>query len=211
MLYFGLILVRLQHNPCLSKQRIYLFIILDHHPPALPRLHSDWHVELPFELPPPPKAIPTGHERFLDEKGGGYPLILLCNYCSPLRLNQFSENQIRWPKSFSFLLTSSNISLSNRGRAKHRPDTAALTPPTPPTRAVYLSPHPCDQQTSWQGRAAACWEDSPGDQGPGHRVWAVLEDNSRHHFRNRLEITRQNTRLCCHRTTPCVADWLLMC
>lgn len=127
MLYFGLILVRLQHNPCLSKQRIYLFIILYHHPPALPRLHSDWHVELPFE--PPPKATPTGHERFLDEKGEAYPLILLCNYCSPLRLNQFSENQIRWPKSFSFLLTSSNISLSNRGRAKHRPDTAALTPP----------------------------------------------------------------------------------
>ncbi len=142
-------------------------------------------------------------------RGEAYPLILLCNYCSPLRLNQFSENQIRWPKSFSFLLTSSNISLSNRGRAKHRPDTAALTLPSPPTtRAVYLSPLPCDPQTSWLG---ACWEDSPWDQGPGHWVWAVPEDNSLHHFRNRLEITRQNTHLCCRRTTPRAANWLLMC
>lgn len=136
MLYFGLILVRLQHNPCLSKQRIYLFIILENHSPALPRLHSDWHVELPLE--PPPKATPTGHVRFWDGKGEAYPLILLCNYCSPLRLNQFSENQIRWPKSFSFLLTSSNISLSNRGRAKHRPDTAALTLPSPQPHGLFI-------------------------------------------------------------------------
>lgn len=145
MLYFGLILVRLRSNPCLSKQRIYLFILLDLHSPALPRVHSDWHVERPLEpprpAPSPPKATPTGHEHFLEGGWGGWeadPLILLCNYCSPLRLNQFSENQIRWPKSFSFLLTSSNISLSNRGRAKHHTDTAALIPPSPPHRTGCL-------------------------------------------------------------------------
>lgn len=149
-------------------------------------------LNFPLSLSPTQRLPLQGMSAFWTGRGGeAYPLILLCNYCSPLRLNQFSENQIRWPKSFSFLLTSSNISLSNRGRAKHRPDTAALTlPPSPPltARAVYLSPLPCDPQTSWQGRAEACWEDSPGDQGPGHWVWAAPGDNSLQRFRNRLAL-----------------------
>ncbi len=95
-------------------------------------------LNFPLSSPPPQRPSLQGMSAFWTRRGEAYPLILLCNYCSPLRLNQFSENQIRWPKSFSFLLTSSNISLSNRGRAKHRPDTAALTPPPPHPHGLFI-------------------------------------------------------------------------